>query len=640
MKKHVYILIILLLYLPINLFSQNNSWIEDELILSLKENLINLNSEKTFFTLQDIKAEKIIMSEKLNTYLGKNEVSTLQLHPSFKRLKEYKEDNNYKGNTVKNIADRVFVKIKFTNKIDIATTIEELKEIEGVYDVSPNYIQTMDNVPNDYYLNYHPGSSYGYNWGFHNWSLPSNDINMETAWNIQTGSPNIKVAVIDNGIDYTNPDLGSYYGANYKVAGGYNFISPSLPPLPDPQEEKANHGTKVAGVIGGLNNNKNFGLNFPSDKDGGISGIAGGWSYNQSTGTGNMGVKLLAYRTPLTSWGNYLATWQSRIDGADIINYSRSGESIPLNVVQVIWDAYELDGILYCSSMGNTQDWQTTPIIQGYPAALNDIVVGVGAVNQSYNRITFANTSNLWESAYGSHIDLMAPGISHYSTDLNNQFSSFSGTSESSPMVAGASALLKSQNSNLKARDIEQILKLTATDIVNDPGGGTSVGWDSRTGYGVINVGKALQLITSPNTLNFYTVSGGTSIGTYQHSWSYMVSFVTYPTAIRHEVRRSVTFSKNYIEPPKVWGRQGLDGTVGASPSNPNYEIMWCDVVPGSITTNGCELVTYVYKIFDGYSWFWYPCQPNEVVYSYAVAGKPVTAPVISSLTQSPAPIC
>jgi len=124
MKKHVYILIILLLYLPINLFSQNNSWIEDELILSLKENLINLNSEKTFFTLQDLKAEKIIMSEKLNTYLGKNEVSTLQLHPSFKRLKEYKEDNNYKGNTVKNIADRVFVKIKFTNKIDIATTIE------------------------------------------------------------------------------------------------------------------------------------------------------------------------------------------------------------------------------------------------------------------------------------------------------------------------------------------------------------------------------------------------------------------------------------------------------------------------------------------------------------------------------------
>jgi hypothetical protein len=48
MKKHVYILIILLLYLPINLFSQNNSWIEDELILSLKENLINLNKKKHF----------------------------------------------------------------------------------------------------------------------------------------------------------------------------------------------------------------------------------------------------------------------------------------------------------------------------------------------------------------------------------------------------------------------------------------------------------------------------------------------------------------------------------------------------------------------------------------------------------------
>lgn len=61
--------------------------------------------------------------EKINTYLGKNEVSTLQLHPSFKRLKEYKEDNNYKGNTVKNIADRVFVKIKFTNKLSLFSVL-------------------------------------------------------------------------------------------------------------------------------------------------------------------------------------------------------------------------------------------------------------------------------------------------------------------------------------------------------------------------------------------------------------------------------------------------------------------------------------------------------------------------------------
>jgi len=71
MNIFIYTVIILLFCMPINLFSQKTSLIEDELIISLNENLINLNAEKALFTLQDIKSGEIIKSPKLNAYMGK-----------------------------------------------------------------------------------------------------------------------------------------------------------------------------------------------------------------------------------------------------------------------------------------------------------------------------------------------------------------------------------------------------------------------------------------------------------------------------------------------------------------------------------------------------------------------------------------
>ncbi len=53
----------------------------------------------------------------------------------------------------------------------------------------------------------------------------------------------IKVGVIDTGIDFDHPDLRGY-GSGGKVVGGYNFVSPGLPPL-----DTNGHGTEVAGII-------------------------------------------------------------------------------------------------------------------------------------------------------------------------------------------------------------------------------------------------------------------------------------------------------------------------------------------------------------------------------------------------------
>jgi len=87
----------------------------------------------------------------------------------------------------------------------------------------------------------------------------------------------IRVAVVDTGIDYDHPDLGSGFGAGHRVVTGWDFVgdafnadstSPSYNPVPVPDDDPddcAGHGTHVSGIIGangaitGVAPNVNFG---------------------------------------------------------------------------------------------------------------------------------------------------------------------------------------------------------------------------------------------------------------------------------------------------------------------------------------------------------------------------------------------
>jgi len=105
----------------------------------------------------------------------------------------------------------------------------------------------------------------------------------------------IVVAVIDTGIDYTNPNLGGGFGPAFKVIGGEDFLTGSNDPI-----DSDGHGTHIAGIIAG---------------DGLVNGIA-------------PKAKLLAYR--VVSTGNTVPTsfilraLDSAVrEGADVINSGR-----------------------------------------------------------------------------------------------------------------------------------------------------------------------------------------------------------------------------------------------------------------------------------------------------------------------------
>ncbi|MCR5346311.1 MAG: S8 family serine peptidase, partial [Fretibacterium sp.] len=111
----------------------------------------------------------------------------------------------------------------------------ELRARPDVLAVSPNYrVRIADVTPND------PISPDDELWGLEAIEAP-------WMWDTTTGSPDVCVAVIDSGIDYTNPDLSE----NVDRSLSHNFTSTDDSAYMDDN----GHGSHVAGIIGARGNN-------------------------------------------------------------------------------------------------------------------------------------------------------------------------------------------------------------------------------------------------------------------------------------------------------------------------------------------------------------------------------------------------
>jgi thermitase len=134
-----------------------------------------------------------------------------------------------------------------------------------------------------------------------------------------------------------------------------------------------------------------------------------------------------------------------------------------------------------------------------YPANLSPSVPGllaVGASNEWDERKsrTSRDGENWWGSSWGPEIDVVAPGVHIFTTDImggagyggGNYIPNFNGTSSATPHVAGLMALLLSVDPNLRAWEVEDIVKLTAAEL-------GSAGRDEHFGFGRIDCRRALE---------------------------------------------------------------------------------------------------------------------------------------------------
>lgn len=287
------------------------------------------------------------------------------------------------------------------------------------------------------------------------WHHNANRMNSCAGWDMVTGDPSIVVGICDTGIQTSHPEfqLNRQFGYNavnrvWETAGNNSMIQAVHP-----------HGTMTTGCAA-------------ANGDNGQGGSGVGWNLghrmmrvsNSSGGGSSMNVLTHAARTSIEA-------------GDKVANVSYSGVSN---------SSVRTTGT-YIKSIGGLLTWSAGN--DGANRSGNrdgDDVIVVGATTSSDNKASF--------SAYGSYVDLVAPGAGVYTTNTGSSYARVDGTSFSAPLTAGLIALIWSADPDLTPDEVEQILKEGCDDL------GAS-GVDNIYGHGRINVFNSLSLL--PNPLEF-----------------------------------------------------------------------------------------------------------------------------------------
>lgn len=275
------------------------------------------------------------------------------------------------------------------------------------------------------------------------WHLPK--IGAPTAWDAAQGT-GVTIAILDSGVDTTHPDLQP------QLVPGWNFFDNN-----DNVSDVYGHGTSVAGVAAAAGNN---GL--------GVASV----SFRS---------KIMPMRVTDTQGYGYSSLMASALttaadSGARVANLSFLGVSTSSTVASAAQYMRNKGGVVVIAG-GNTGALRSDP-----PSA---VFTAVAATDGADARASF--------SSWGDYIDVAAPGVSVLTTTRGGGYGGFSGTSASSPVVAGVYGLMMSANPALSPTSLDNILYTTAVDL------GTA-GFDQQFGNGRVNAAAAVAKAQQSST--------------------------------------------------------------------------------------------------------------------------------------------
>ncbi|MEU9989381.1 type VII secretion-associated serine protease mycosin [Streptomyces sp. NPDC048045] len=288
------------------------------------------------------------------------------------------------------------------------------------------------------------------------WALQR--VNLDELWTQSKGA-NVKVAVIDTGVDTSNPQLthavdGSL-GANYlppKDSKGKAVDGAKSKPTTD----TVGHGTRVAGII----------------------------AARPMKGTGFVGLAPKATIVPIkqndadghgTSAGLAQAIRHAIQVKAQVINVSQDTTNAvkPDDDLRRAVDQALAAKIVVVASAGN--DGVGGNIKKTYPASF-DGVLAVAASDRNNERAAFSQS--------GDFVGVAAPGVDMISTVPKGGHCSDNGTSFSAPYVAGVAALIKAKHPEWTPAEVVAQIEQTAERSIP--------GHDIRVGWGVVDPVRAL----------------------------------------------------------------------------------------------------------------------------------------------------
>lgn len=347
--------------------------------------------------------------------------------------------------------------LNYTADLSIEKTISKLLTTGVFVYAEPHFLPRLVYNPNDPLAN--PTDQYHLQ-----------TINAFNAWTTNKGDSSIVIGITDTGTDLTHSDLsnnikrnlndpidgidndGDLYVDNYY---GWDLGSNDN----DPSWEANPHGVHVCGIAG-------------ASADNNLGGVGVGFN-----------CKILPIKIGDAS-GNLIAAYEGIKYAADhgcaVVNCSWGGGGRSQYGQDIVDYATINKNCLVVAAAGNNSSQ-----LDFYPAAYN-YALAVANTNSSDVKSSSSN--------FGYFVDVCAPGENIVSTWPGNMYLNQSGTSMSSPVVAGAVGLLKNQFPSYNGLQLGERLKVTSDDIY-----GSNAPYINKLGTGRINLFRALTDPASPS---------------------------------------------------------------------------------------------------------------------------------------------
>merc|ERR1711962_225048 len=289
------------------------------------------------------------------------------------------------------------------------------------------------------------------------------DINVLPVWARGIAGKGVVVAILDDGLDHTHPDLKT----NYDPKASYDFNDYDEDPMPRSSDPNNCHGTKCAGEVG-------------AEAGNGVCGV--GVAFNSSVG----GIRMLDGNVTDTIEGSalsyhkdyidiYSCAWGPKDDGK---RFGRPGTLASKALELGAKEGRNGLGSIFVWATGNGGLTDDDCNCDGYTTSV--FTVSVGAISDhglsTYYTESCSSTLAVTYSG-GSHREKKENKV--VTTTLNHKCTDeFKGTSAAAPIAAGMIALVLEQNANVTWRDVQHII--VETSVMSSP---LDEGW-RRNGAG------------------------------------------------------------------------------------------------------------------------------------------------------------